>query len=570
MIHVAHRFGRYTWFRFCRAIGLFLGSPDGPKAWLMLGLLIAFLVIINGLNVIHTYVGRDFMSAIEHRDHAGFLRMAWIFVGVFALSTVAAVVFRYLEERLGLLWRNWQTRQVLELYLDRQAYYRLEEEGELPNPDQRISEDIRTFTTSTLSFVLMMLNASITVLAFSGVLWSISPRLFVIAVLYAIAGSTLTVLVGKRLIGLSSRQLDMEANFRSELLTVRENASSIALLHREPHLHRRLLTRLDDLVLNTRQMISINRRLGFYTNGYNYLIQLIPALIVAPMFMDGSVSFGVITQSAMAFAALMGAFSLAVTQFQSISSYAAVLGRLENLVAAMERAIAPSESPIEVIERDGELRYEHLTLRRSDGRPLIHDFNLAVQPGQRLLLTGVFGEAKIALFRATAGLACPGEGRIIRPDGRSILFVPERPYLPRGTLRELLLRADDRGPPRDVEMLEMLHMLQLDAVLERAGGLDIEHDWSNLLNLGEQAGVVVARVLLARPQFVFFDRMNMALNADRTRHVLGALTASGIAYLVLGRVDEPMLEFDATIDFAADGSWVQRQLHGALDPLATA
>ncbi len=567
MNSIGHHVGWDTWLRFRRSIGTFLASPEGRRSAWLLALLIGFLVVINGLNVVNSYVGRDFISAIENRDRARFLTQAWLYVGVFAASTVAAVVFRYVEERLALLWRVWQTRQIVDRYLVHQAYFRIEEYARLPNPDQRIAEDVRAFTTTTLSFVLMTLNASVTIVAFSGVLWSISPRLFGIAVIYALVGTALTVVVGRRLVGLNVHQLDMEANFRSELMRVRENAAAVALLQREPHMRRRLLDRLDDVRANTRRIIDVNRNLGFFTNGYNYLIQIIPALIVAPLFMQGDVPFGVITQSAMAFSTLMGAFSLAVTQFQSISAYAAVIGRLGRLTDAIAHPSPPPAAAITLAEDNGRLVYEGLTLRRGDGRPLLDNLNLSIERGQRVLITGAYGHAKIALFRATAGLHCEGAGRIVRPDAASMLFVPELPYLPGGSLRELLLHEDGRDARGDDEILRVLHLLRLDAVMHDAGGLDAGADWSSRLGVSEQAGLVVARVLLARPAFAFFDRMSVAMDPARIERVLSLLAAAGIGYLVIGKPEDatPAL-FDAVLHMAGDGSWTWRSLSPAPVP----
>jgi ABC-type uncharacterized transport system fused permease/ATPase subunit len=239
-------------------------------------LLIVFLFGINGLNVINSYVARDFMTAIEHRDRAGFIWEATVYVGVFAASTLVAVLYRFSEERLALLWREWLTRRLLERYLAQRAYHHLEARAEIANPDQRIADDTRAFTTTTLSFVLMSLNASFTVVAFAGVLWSISVLLFGVAVVYAALGSLLTVLLGRPLVWLNYKQLDKEATLRSDLIHVRQHAESVALLRREGRLGARLLRRLDVLTANWRRIIAVNRNLAFFTTGYNYMIQIIP------------------------------------------------------------------------------------------------------------------------------------------------------------------------------------------------------------------------------------------------------------------------------------------------------
>ncbi len=544
--------------RLKRATRSFARSSSGKKAVWLFVLLIGFMLSINGLNVLNSYVGRDFISAIENKDAPRFARQAWLFVGVFGLSTIAAVMYRYAEERLGLLWRDWQTRQLLDRYLEHRVYYQLQETGELENPDQRIAEDVRAFTTTTMSFVLMSLNALFTVVAFSGVLWAISPRLFFVAVGYALEGSLIAVLLGKKLVGLNDQQLDREANFRSELMHVRENAESVALLNREGRLRERLVRRLDELVANTRRMVSVNRNLGFFSTGYNYLIQIMPALIVAPLFMKGRMEFGVVTQSAMAFAQLMGAFSLIVTQIQSISSYAAVTARLGRLVDAMEAACTGERSPIRMVEDGDRLTFEKLTLFREDGRCLLRELSLTIDPGTRVLFASHSGHAKAALFKAAAGLYCAGEGKIIRPSPASLLFLPERPYLPKGTLREILLRAEAAAPVPDETMMTVLRKLNLTQLVEQVGGLEIERDWDDLLPVNEQASLALARILLARPRFVFLDRLSLTMDPRQVTQLYELLDEAGITWLVLGKPGDSPHLFDAVVTIEADGAWTMR------------
>ena len=210
------------------------------------------------------------MTAIAGRDMAGFVRLAVVYVGVFAATTVVSVLYRFAEERLGLLWRAWLTKRVTVRYLARRTYLRMKESAEVDNPDQRIAEDIRAFTVTTLSFTLIFLNAILAAVSFSGVLWTISPLLFGVAVGYAAIGTLTTVLLGRLLVGLNYAQSGREADFRAALIHVRENADSVALLRPEGRLRERLLNRIDGLVQNFRRITSVNRNLGFFTTGYNY------------------------------------------------------------------------------------------------------------------------------------------------------------------------------------------------------------------------------------------------------------------------------------------------------------
>jgi putative ATP-binding cassette transporter len=568
-----------TWRRLLREVRLSLISGSSGEVRFMLGLLISLSLGISALNVLNSYVGRDFMTAIEHRDSSAFVLKAVMYIGVFLLSTVVAVFFRFSEERLGLLWRETLTRRLIDRYLARKIYFRLDTEGKVTNPDQRIAEDVRAFTTTTLSFVLMFLNASIAVLAFSGVLWSINPTLFIVAVIYALGGSYLTIILGRSLVGLNYNQLDKEANFRSDLIHVRENAEAVALLNRERRLKTRMLNHLDDLVTNFRLIIQVNRNLGFFTSGYNNLVQVIPALIVAPLFMRGETEFGVITQSAMAFAHLIGAFSLIVTNFQSISSFAAVVTRLGSLEEAIEEVglTVSEEGNVEwdvtekggydqgaaIIEEDGRVAYQNLTLRSPvDGHALIQALNVTLAPGQRVLILGANEEAKLALFRATAGIWEYGSGNIVRPSAGRIQFLPERPYMPPGTLRELLVHTGQEESVSDGQIQTILAALGLEAVLERSKGLYTQKDWDNVLTLSEQQLLAFARLFLAAPDAVFLDRISSALNPDEVALVLGMLRERGITYLMLGRsrhgrrdTDDKLEYYDAILELNGAGVW---------------
>jgi len=504
----------------------------------------------------------NFMTAIANRDQAGFVRMAILYVGVFAATTAVAVFYRFAEERLGLLWRAWLTKRMTARYLERRTYFQLIESTEVDNPDQRIAEDIHTFTTTTLSFTLILLNAALAVVSFSGVLWSISPLLFGVAVGYAALGTVMTILLGRPLVWLNYAQFGREADFRASLIHVRENAESIALLHREGRLRQQLMTRIDKAVLNFRRITSVNRNLGFFTTGYNYLIQIIPALFVAPQFIRGEVEFGVITQSAIAFAQLLGAFSLIVNQFSSISSFAAVIARLGGFADAID-TIEAARPAIETAEAPDRVAYEKLTLRASPGAaPLLDALSAAVPRGTRVLVTGPNDAGRLALFRATAGIWTSGEGRITRPPLEEIYFLPEQPYLIPGTLRQLLVRTGHEADTPDDVLLAALREADLETVAERAGGLDVEHhDWSTILSLGERQELVIARLMLARPAFAVLDRVSTALGPERLAVTLRHLTEAGVTYLNFDEVAPPSPElYDAELEIAATGAWSWKPL----------
>lgn len=546
---------RSTWARLGRAVKRFATCEVGGRARALFAVLIALVVIFNALNVLNSYVGRDFMTAISNRDSARFIRQAILYVGVFGASTLVGAFYSFSEQRLGLLWREWLTRELLAAYLDRRAYYRLSAAGMLTNPDERIAEDVKAFTTTTLSFVLLLSNATVTLVAFSGVLWSISRTLFAVALLYAACGSALTVLFGRRLVGLNYNQLDREADFRAGLVHLHANAESIALLRREARVGDRLRHRLDELVANMRRLIAVNRNLAFFTNGYNYLIQIIPALVVAPLFIRGEVEFGVITQSAMAFSVLLGALSLIVTQFQSISSFAVVISRIGSLADALEGVRAPGGAALEVRQDNARVAYEGLTLRSpDDDHVLVRDLSVSIPHGTNALIAGPNDAAKVALFRATAGMWEHGSGRIVRPGLDAILFLPERPYVLPGTLRDLLRPTAQEGGIGDEQMTTVLRALHLNGVLERIGGFDVDRDWAATVSLGEQQLLSVARVVLAAPRFVFLERPRATLGASQADRVMSLLRERSITCLTLSDGDDRLEDYDAILELGDDGA----------------
>lgn len=544
---------RDTFFALLWMVRNFLGSEVGLRAKWMLAALFTLLFCSNGLNVFNSYVGRDFMTAIEHRSMAGFIAKALLYVGVFAVSTAVAVLYTYAEQSLALLWRRWQTDKAVQIYLAHRTYLWVKTNSALENPDQRIAEDIKTLSGSTLSLLLMVSNSVFTVVAFAGVLWSINPVLFVVAVGYAALGSCFTVLLGRPLVWRTYKQFDYEAALRSDLVHVRENAESIALRHAEHGLSPRLRGRVAEVCDNMGRIIRINRNLGFFTTGYNYLIQIIPALIVAPMFIHGSVSFGVIPQSAMAFTALVSAFSLIVNQVQSISNYVAVAARVKVTIDAAVSASKEKSFDIRLANDASRLALENLTLCVAGrDRPLVRDLSLEVAPGSLVLVRCAQAASATALFHAVAGLWDCGAGAIIRPGLHNIVFLPGKPYLPPGTLRQAM-QASARHPAGEEDIRAVLAELGAGDIIGKAGGMDVEREWASLLSLGEQQLVSVAGIALAAPAFAVIELIETTLSHAQLRHVFSILQRKGVSVLVIDQEHSGLEGFQEVVEIDDQG-----------------
>jgi putative ATP-binding cassette transporter len=481
--------------------------------------------------------------------------------GTVAAITAVAVFKAFTEQRLCLWWRNWLTRHLFERYLVRRAYYRMKGRPDVDNPDQRMTEDVRTFCENALGLLLIVVSSTTMLCSFARVLWSITPWLLVAAVIYTVLGSLVTVLLGRKLIKLDARQFKKEADLRFDLMQVRTQAEPIALLGGEPEEASRLRHALAEVVDNMRRIIGLSRNISFFTVGFDYFVQVLPLLIVAPLFIRRQVEFGTMDLSRVAFTAVMGSFSIIVTQFQRISTIGAVTERLGLFTEVLEDdAPAVAKAPIETTEDDARVAFEGLTLvTPRDGRLLVKDLSVQVPRGRRLLVLGPSGSGRTCLLRAAAGLWTSGQGRIVRPPLEDVLFLPQQPYLRSGPLRDQLLYGTRKDSLPDERILAALREVGFDAVLERVGGLDACADWANTLSLGEQQLVAFARLLLARPRFAFLDEATSALDEDVPRRLYEVLAATPISYVSVAG-DPALAEYhDAVLELGPGGSWTTSQ-----------
>jgi putative ATP-binding cassette transporter len=549
---------RGRWSRFLLISKPFFKSRAGRWGIGLLALLFTLVLIVKSLDIGNNYVYGDLVTAATDRKAESVAHFALLYAGVFAFSALVVASLRFTEEKLGLRWRDWLTRHLLDRYMASRAYHRIKTEGQLDNPDQRITEDVKTFTTNTLSIVLILVNSTVALLGFAGVLWSITPWLLVGAVGYAFFGTCLTVLLGKRLIGLDMQQFKKEADLRYELIRVREHADSVALLQGEAREKGRVGGRLQKVLDNWRTIIGINRNLVCFTFWYEAMTRLLPVLITVPLYIRGEIEFGQVLQAQAGFSFVLDAFALLAKEFQRITTFAAVVERLGAFYEATEPLTDSEKSPIEIVEEDSRVAYEGLTLATpDDGRLLLSDLSLDIPRGKCVLIAGPDGSGRTSLLRATAGLWNTGQGRITRPPLESVMFLPKQPYLTLGSLRDQLLYTTPPGVPvSDEQLLSVLQDVRLETVLERVGGLDAEQrDWTSILSLGEQQSLAFARLLLAVPEFAFLDEATSALPAERARHLYELLSQTTTTYLSVGSTEELLDYHDQLLQLRGDGKW---------------
>ncbi|HWZ67501.1 MAG TPA: ABC transporter ATP-binding protein/permease [Stellaceae bacterium] len=502
-------------------------SEEKGSAIGLLAAIVALTLIMVWLNVRFNYWYNDFYDALQQYQWSMFWWQFAIF-GMLALSFIVVGVYSaYLQGILHIRWRRWLTERFLGNWLENQSYYRMQlGQTTTDNPDQRIADDLNRFANQSLDLSLGLFNAIVTLLSFLSILWTLSGALTIplgggveiaipgymvfAALIYAIGGTMATRLIGMPLIRLRFDQQRYEADFRFSLVRLRENAENVAFYGGEARELASFQDRFARVVANWWRIIKRRKKLTWFTYGYGQVAIVFPFLVAAPRYFDKAIQLGGLMQISSAFRQVQESLSFIVNSYNEIAEYQAVVQRLAGFRARMDEIAADRATAQAInIERSGVgVAVEALDLDLPDGQPLRQDISLSASPGKPLLITGPSGVGKSTVLRAIAGLWPFGRGRIRMADGRA-LFLPQRPYLPLGTLADALVyprAADELARDRLVEALSAVGLPQL---VDR---LDEEGNWAQRLSIGEQQRLAFARVLLTRPEIVFLDEATSALD----------------------------------------------------------
>ncbi len=556
------KFDRVFWKRWWSLVKPYWVSEQRRRALGLLAIMVVLTLLSIGLSAALSYVSRNVTNSLAARDYAGFRRNLIFVFGVLIVATPVSAFYPWVSSRLKILWREWMTHRFVAMEFANRAYYRIGERGHVDNPDQRISEDIRDFTAGALEYSDLFTTSIINGAVFFVILWTISPVLALVGLGYSAIGTVISVRVSRPLIPINFAQQRYEADFRFGLVHVRDNAESIAMYGGEQQEAQHLVDRFAALFRNFNLLILWQRRLAYVTSTYNNAITLLPFLVLASAYFAHKVQMGQFFQAATAFGTIQGSLSVIVNVLQDFTGYGAVVNRLATfreeceIVATASTAERRRGERIEMVEAD-RLALDSVTIRTPDEKQtLMRDLSFEVAHGQGLLLRGPSGAGKTSILRAIAGLWDSGSGRIERPELSQMMFLPQKPYIVLGTLRDQL------SYPRaaiidDDEIQRVLGEVNLAGLAERAGGFDVERDWSDMLSPGEQQRLSFARLILNRPRYALLDEATAALdlaNEARLYHLLGSM---GITFISVSHSASVAEYHQQIIELHGDGSWAR-------------
>lgn len=540
---------------------------QGDEKWQARGLLLGVVLCLlayTGLSVVLNNKRGVLISALSAQDEPRFWQTVFVFIGVLVIYAPLLAGYQYLRDRLSLQWRRWLTHRFVDHYFHNRAYYKLNTLAtDIDNPDQRIAEDVRSFTQESLTFLLVLVESVLSVIAFSGVLWGISRPLVFFLVLYALIGTLVTTVVfGKPLVRLNFEQLKKEANFRFGLVRVRENAEAIAFYRGEARESDQVKQRFLDVFENVKRLLVWELNLNVLTNAYEFIPFILPALVVAPAIFAGEIEVGKVSEAQGAFVRVFFSLNVVVARFQALTTFGAGISRLyrfSEFLDQTEQAAETGNEVIQSIEAD-RLAVEHLTLETPNHqRTLIEDLSVELPTGHGLLVMGPSGCGKSSLLRAIAGLWNSGKGKIIRPEANRILFLPQRPYMVLGTLRDQLLYPNTEIEVNDAHLQQVLEQVNLADLSQRFGGFDAEQDWADVLSLGEQQRLTFARLLVNQPDYAILDEATSALDLNNEAQLYQQLQALDTTFLSVGHRETLTNYHQAILELSQDKTWHVKQ-----------
>ncbi len=528
--------------------------------WLMLGVIVLMLLTVNGINAGIGFIARDLTNALVSKQEEGFYRILIIYACCFVVALPIRVSQIFFTLKLGIIWRDWLSRSLIGDYMRNRAYYVLnpndEQVTDVDNPDQRITDDTRSFTAQSLQFTLGVFDALLTFSLNILILWSISTTLTLSLFGYAAFATTVLVISGRKLVRINFDQLRYEADFRYGLVHIRNNAESIAFYAGEEpeatETERRLgfVVRNFNLLIIWRVIIDVMRRsIGYAGNFFPYLVMAVP-------YFAGEIDYGGFIQANFAFGMVEGSLFYVVNQIEELAQFTAGISRLEGFQSKVEHVtrMANESDRVQVDAHSIVVRHADLTPPGAQ-QPIVRDLSLSVGETDRLLVVGPSGCGKTSFLRMISGLWAPTSGDVERPPTGELLFIPQKPYMLLGSLREQLCYPTDEARFSDDQLRHVLDEVNLGALSSRYPDLDVKQDWPRILSLGEQQRLAFGRLLLNAPRFVVLDEATSALDVATEDHLYALLRQRELAVISIGHRPTLKQFHDTVLELSGNGDW---------------
>ena len=526
--------------------------------WLMLGVIVLMLLTVNGINAGIGFIARDLTNALVAKQEDGFYRILIIYACCFVVALPIRTAQIFFTLKLGLIWRDWLSRSLIGDYMRNRAYYVLnpndEQATDLDNPDQRITDDTRSFTSQSLQFTLGIFDALLTFSLNILILWSISQKLTFSLFAYAIVSTTILVFAGRRLVKINYDQLRYEADFRYGLVHIRNNAESIAFYSGEEPERQETARRLGSVVRNFNLLIIWQVIISAMQRSVGYAGVFFPYLVMAGPYFSGDIDYGRFIQAGFAFNMVEGSLLFVVNRIDELAQFTAGVGRLEGFQSKVEQ-VSREASPDRITSRDA-IVVRHADLTPPGGKqPILRDLSLSIGEADRLLVVGPSGCGKTSLLRMISGLWMPTRGVVERPETGELLFIPQKPYMLLGSLREQLCYPTDESRFSDDQLRHVLDEVNLGTLSARYPDLDVKQDWPRILSLGEQQRLAFGRLLLNAPRFVVLDEATSALDVATEDHLYALLRQRDLSVISIGHRPTLKAFHDTVLELSGDGDW---------------
>jgi vitamin B12/bleomycin/antimicrobial peptide transport system ATP-binding/permease protein len=531
---------------------------DVIRAWGMLILLVLLIIALVGVTASGSFFNRYVLNiVIEEKDLDKYLGTLWISILIIVLETLLIAASKFVRKKIAFDWYKWLNNHTLEKYFNNRAYYKINFKSDIDNPDQRLSQEIEPITSNALSFSATFLEKMLQIISFLIIIWTISQRIAIILVIYTIIGNSIAIYLNQTASKINQEELEVKADFSYAITHVRNHAESIAFFQGEYQESNIIQRRFSKIEKNVERRLNWEINQDIFNRAYQSAITVFSMLVLTPLFIQDKIDFGEINQISLACFMFSNALGQLVTEFGAAGRFSSYVDRLAELSDALETVTQKSEnvSTIKTIE-ENRLAFEDVTLQTPNyEQTIVENLSLAVQPGSGLLIVGPSGRGKSSLLRSIAGLWNAGTGRLVRPPLEEVLFLPQRPYIILGTLREQLLYPQTTRQMSDRELTEILHQVNLENLIDRVAGFDTEVPWENILSLGEQQRLAFARLLVTHPRFTILDEATSALDLTNEAHLYQKLQDTHTTFISVGHRESLFNYHHWVLELTADSSW---------------